>query len=593
MTRRALLIGSQTYGLTAVPSDVERVAAALAERGFEVERCAGEDATRAGILAAYRRLIAASSGGDAALVYYSGHGAWSADVADPGPVQFLVPVDFEASTEREFRGIAAPELSALLGELTARTRNATMVLDCCFASRMVRGPGPTVKALAAPPSAKVAGHLAMLRASGARLGGPDVESNPHAVRLVACGPDQPAYEHTMADGRRTGMLTDSFLAALGEAAGLRISWAVLGRRVRERVMARFPEQRPEIEGPIRRALFEVEELEQARALPYYRERGLHWLRGGRLLGVSEGDEYAVMPLESLGTDAARRLATAVVVDVVGDRSRVALDRPGGHIPEGAPAFPLRSAAPRRPVSLEPGSEGGAARRLLEECLRASTCLRLGADAEPPVGRIRPIGSGIEVLDGGGDPLAPPLSADAWGAHEAIRRLELVARAQAMRELEGERAVAFGLEWGRVMGGAPRPLPWAGAYLSAGERIYVRLSNESAVRLYASVFDVGVAGRVALLNRSQPSGIGLGPGEVEVLGRRPGGALEGLRLEWPGDVPRTGARLESLVVIISSAPQDLRALETEGYRSAPAAASFHAVKHLSFWLSQGPHDSNQQ
>lgn len=589
MARRALLIGSQTYGLTAVLSDVERVAAALAGRGFEVERCAGEEATRAGILAAYRRLIAASSGEDAALVYYSGHGAWSADAGEPGPVQFLVPVDFEASTEREFRGITAPELSALLGELTARTRNATMVLDCCFASRMVRGPGPTVKALAAPPSAKVAGHLARLRASGAKLGGPDVESNPHAVRLVACGPDQPAYEHTAQDGGRTGMLTDSFLAALGEAEGLRISWAALGRRVRERVMARFPEQRPEIEGPIRRALFEVEELEQARALPYYRERGLHWLRGGRLLGVSEGDEYAVMPVESLGADAAGRLATAVVVDVAGDRSRVALDRPGSHIPEGAPAFPVRSGAKRWPVALAPGL----GRQLLEERIPASPWLRLGGDDDPPVGHVRPREGGIEVLDGGGDPLAPLLSTDEWGAREAVRRLEMFARAQAMRELEGDRAVAFGLEWGRVWGGAPRPLPQAGAYLAAGERIYVRLSNEGSARLYASVFDVGVAGRITLLNRSQPSGIGLGPGEVEVLGRRPGGALEGLRLEWPEDVPRTGARLESLVVVISSAPQDLRALETEGYRSAPAVAAFHAVKHLSFWLSPGPHDSNRE
>jgi hypothetical protein len=595
MRRRALIIGSQTYGLSAVHGDADRVAKAMAGLGFEVDRCAGEDATREGILAGYRRLIDACSSDDVAFVYYSGHGAWSIDAADPGPVQFIVPVDFEASTEDDFRGIAAPELSALLGELTSRTRNVTTVLDCCFAAGMARGVGPLVKALAAPPRLEVGPHLRRLSAQGRALGGPDVESNPDAIRLMASGVDQPAYEHTTQDGLRTGILTDSFLAVLREAQGVRISWAVFGRRVRERVMARFPEQRPEIEGPIRRALFEVEEVEQARALAYCRERGLHWLRGGRILGLKEGDEYAVMPLDALGPARPGHLALATVVEVSGDRSRVALDRPGSHIPEGAPAFLVRSAQRRRPVRLAStsGEGGDALWRILKDHIHAShvLCLQVEGDDSPALGSVVSGAGGIEVLDGEGDPIAMPRPATPTGAAEAVRRLENLARAQAVRELEdgtedsrmGPRLI---LEWGRIVDGAAKRLPTVGAYLRTGDRIYVRIDNQGPVRLYASVLDVGVAGQITLLNRSQPSGIRLGPGQSEILGRRPGGKLEGLLLEWPEDVPRTGPRLESLVLVISDAPQDLRALETDGYRSASVALVHHAVRQISFWLS--PH-----
>src|SRR5262249_21149484 len=44
-------------------------------------------------------------------------------------------------------------------------------------------------------------------------------------------------------------------------------------------------------------------------------------------------------------------------------------------------------------------------------------------------------------------------------------------------------------------------------------------------------------------------------------------LEGLRLSWPESVPRDGQRTESLVVIVADRPQELRALEQRGVRSA--------------------------
>jgi hypothetical protein len=597
------------------------MADALEALGFSVIRCAGEEATREGILQSYRRLLEACAPGEAAFVYYAGHGAKAPDPGDG--FQFIVPVDFERSTEEDFRGITALELSGLLGELTARTRNVAVVLDCCFAARMFRGGELVPRVLPEVPLPVVRAHLARLQARGLALGGLHVESNPHAVRLVASALDESAFEYTNARGLRTGLLTDTFLEVLEEARGLRVSWGQLGRRVRERVLARCPRQRPELEGPGRRLLFQLEELEQEFVLSYFPERNRHWLRGGQLHGVHVGDEYAVMPLGSLGPDTARALALARVVEVWGGASRVELEgRSGSVIPTGVPAFLLRSPQPRRAVALEgPWGEGEPFSLRLCEGLQSSPFVRqaVGEEPEPVLTRVRLGEGGVDVVDAGGDSLVHPLPLTPHSVPEVVRVLELQARAQALRELEST-AEAEGLlgcldmEWGRVLASRALRLPTAGACLHAGERLYVRLRNRGRSRFYVSVLDIGVGGCITLLNTSQPSGLVLGPERVETLGARPDGTLVGLELDWPAAVPPVGERPESLVVIASDAPVDLRLLETSGSRLVRAMASSlerllqglrvgttravapqaggthgvrHAVKHIRFWLDPRP------
>jgi len=75
MTNWALIVGSQTGELRGPVGDAERIAAVLQDRGFEVDlRVTRENASRDGILAGYRQLIDRTHPGDAAVVYYSGHG---------------------------------------------------------------------------------------------------------------------------------------------------------------------------------------------------------------------------------------------------------------------------------------------------------------------------------------------------------------------------------------------------------------------------------------------------------------------------------------------------------------------------------------
>ena len=614
MRGHALVMGCQTYGLTGVLGDAERVAEALGTLGLEVSRCVGAEATRERLLQACRRLIDACGPDDAAVLYYAGHGAWS---PEPGVgFQFLVPVDFDRSTEEDFRGITSLELSGLLEALTARTRNVTVVLDCCFAARMFRGLDLVPRALPQVPLPLVRAHVQRLQARNVPLGGRHLESNPHAVRLVASALDAPAYEYTNARGVRTGLLTDAFLEVLAEARGLRVTWGQFGRRVRERVLARCPPQRPELEGPSRRWLFQLEEAEQERSLAYYPEHNRHWLRGGRLHGVHLGDEYAVMPLGAPGPEEGQALALARVIEVLGGTCRVELDRRmGGTLPTGAPAFPLRTVQPRRPVAVEaPREAGDAFFPRLHEGLLASALVRPTAEDEtaPLLACVQRGDRGVDVFDQGGDRVVQPLPPMPSRVGEVVRVLEFLARAQALRELEdgdgAERLLEpFELEWGRVRAGQALRLPSAGACLHTQERIYVRFQNRSRARLHVSVLDVGVGGLITLVSASQPSGLVVGAERSELLGARMDGTLVGLPLEWPGATPPEGVRPESLVIVVSDVPLDLRPLETSlqrttrsppptleqllqggggGKRSGSPgrrASVRYAVRHIRFWL----------
>jgi len=611
MTKRALVIGSQTFGLTGVHSDVKRMARALVEWGFEVEECVQDRATRAGILAAYQRLIDASEEGDCSLVYYSGHGARLPLSGSVGPAdthaQLIIPTDFGQSTDDDFRGITSPELSALQGALTFKTRNVIVVLDCCHSSAMSRGLDDVVRSLGdveqvaaqhaelrsrgKPWPQRITEHLARLRERGMAAEGPFLEANPYAVRLAAAGVDQSAWEYTNAMGIRTGILTECLLEALLEARGLTVSWEVLGRRIREQVLARRPTQRPEVEGPARRVLFGLEEPVPQPWLPYFTAEGRHWLRGGQLHGVHVGDEYALMPFPAMQVEPGQQLASGQVIHVLADRSEVALTPASAPGLERAVASLTRSQLPRRPVAIEVAGEGGErfaqARAELEQMLANSSlvCGSAEAGGHPVLARVCFTSGSIDLREREGVLAAHPLRAEEMRVERLISNLEAMARAQTLRELEsGTEAHAlperFSLEWGRVVAKQPQPLPVSGALLAPGERFYVRIRNSSFTSLYVTVFDVGVSSRIFLLNQREPSGMLVEAGKERWLGARPDGELEGIELGWPGSVPDTGVRgLESLVVIISTAPQDLTSLQADGVRAGDFRAPASELESL--------------
>ncbi|WP_344951802.1 caspase family protein [Sphaerisporangium flaviroseum] len=576
MPRRALLIGSAVDGLKGVGNDLDIMESLLTDRRFEIRRHEREDATRDAILAAYRRLIDDTSADDPVVVYYSGHGAvalappaTAAGMAQPPPYQFIVSYDFESSSEDDFRGITAFELSILLADLTERSRNVTVILDCCYAARMSRDPDLVPRALRRPYRADIEAHL-LRRGISQRLRElPNVVSNPHSVRLVACGPRESSFEYPSGSGRSVGVFTESLDLAMKEAQGVPVTWATLVRRARSRVQLISPNQRPEAEGESGRLPFTVEVPDTAGVLPVTVQNGRTVLLGGRIVDVEVGDVYAVLPAGAALAEPGLAVATATVRTVTATTATVDLAYLHGatSLPVDAEAHPVRRSTPLRPVEIL--GTGPDADRVRAAVSAATHVRPATGDDTDPLASVDVTAGTVELRDRAG-PLTPPASLDDDVLLATVRDLNRLARAATVEALEsGGGATAldassFEVECGRVVGGRPEPIPASGTTLFAGERLYVRLRNRDPRRLYFFLFDLGVSRAITLITSADPSGIGLDRDEEWVVGGSPDGdGLVGQELFWPerftGGVPRS----ESLIVIVTDRRQELRALEQEG------------------------------
>ena len=591
--RIALLIGAQTGGLTGVENDVGSMSAALRKRGFAPTLLTGAKADRAGIIAAYEQLIADAAPDDAVVVFFSGHGGLISPppTGEPGPgamdMQFIVPADYDDSTEDDFRGILSVELSVLLARLTDRTRNVVVALDCCHAAHQSRAAGLRVKALAHQPTYDMLrAHLERQRRQGQQVDRRPAEGNAYAVRIVACAPEQAAYEYNNDHGVRTGMLTEALTLALAEADGLEVTWATVMDRVRRRVLTFVPNQRPEAEGPSSRLLFQTEEAEPLAALPAIStaEAGRIRIDGARLLGVQVGDEFTIMPAGAPGPAEATKLGDATVVGL-GPIEALAALRPAGprepasasgappaRLPLGARAYRTKAVAPAVPVRVVPSTDPRAAE--LVAAMAASTFVRPAGPDDPDdrwLAEVLVDDAGRFTIHDRIGPLTGPRP-PGDGVGPVLRDLERLARAVAVRALTEDPRWAHDhpvtVEWGRVDGNTTNPLELSGAVLYAGERIYVRLRNDSQETVYASLVDVGVSGQIALVTRSSPGGVTLPPGKEYAYGYDD---LEqvwtGRAVAWPDGLDPARARPETILVLTSSQPADVSVLNQDGVLGA--------------------------
>lgn len=582
MACRALLIGSQTGGLSGVENDIDSMAEVLSRWGFASTRCVAANACRAGIFDAYERLIADARPDDALVIYYSGHGGYgrqrgTGNNGQPAmALQFIVPTDFDESSAGDFRGIMSVELSLLLARLTEKTKNVTVALDCCHAAHMCRRDELelVVKAQPRPVSYDVLEHHLQGLRSHRNLDIWQPPGNPWAVRIVACAPEQSAYEYTNADGVRTGMLTDTLVGALREAqtGGLRVSWSTVTERVRQRVLTFMSAQRPEAEGPAHRLLFETAEADPVATLPVLVSGDRVSLDGAPLLGVRVGDEFTVMPPDSTGPDDETKIGDVTIDEVraVAAAGVLQARRPEAAVPLGARAYQTKAAASAMPVRLPGGGKEPAA---LAKAVEDSPILRVAEPDEPGSVEVRAGEAGDLVIWDRIGPLHPPRAADEAGIAQAVRNLKRLAWASSLRCLTDDPAHALDtpidVEFGLVNDGEAEPLPAAGSILYLGQRIYLRIRNNGDRRVYVSLIDIGVSSQVAILNTATPGGEAVDPGAVYTFGWNDlKDVLQGSQLTWPDGLMRALPRPETVLILITSEPQHIRGLEQHGVRGAP-------------------------
>lgn len=595
----ALVVGCPGEGLRGVVCDVVAMADMLRARGFGVEVCAGEDATRDGILDEYDRLIARARPDLPAAFYYTGHGFYAYRKAEEKPWQGICPADIGSSTAEDFRGITAWELSIKLAQLTRRTQNVTLIFDCCHATLLTREGklrGGVPRTLPHPIRVSFAAHLEALRAKyGHDFDAVDPAGNRDAVRLVACGQGETAFECEVRPGEYRGAFTDALLRIMNELGDVQVSWATLENPIRSRVFDRFPTQRPSVDGPARRLVFSLQEDHPSRTTLIVAVPGGFELGEGRLMGVSRGDVYGVMPPGCRSYCPGEAIAEIEVSEIFATTALATLRHwHHGHtaLHRAAVGFPLE----RRPAAWAVNVIASDTAMVdIAAALCTTDTLRIAVQGELALATLH-VAEDVLTIHDPISSLCHPLQFPG-DLCQAMSILATLGNARRLREYEGEHGVAaheLAVEWGVVKDGAMRRMPERGAVLGLRDRVYVRVVSAAKRPLYVHVFNIGIADVVRMMTQNlAAAGVPLHEARSEmVLGRCSDGTLSGLPLYWPSTVPRAVPRVEELVVLVTTMPANLQRLETEdqhgGRRSVYGLAELdgYFAKRLSWILYPG-------
>lgn len=569
MTQRALLIGSETYGLGGCNADVALMREVLTRVGFaDIAVLTGSAASRDEILQGYHHLIDSTDPADTVVVYYSGHGGrlarpdWAQRQAagQQAFLQYIVPFDMAETTAADFRGLLSLELSTLQARLSVRTRNVTTILDCCHSGLMSRNPLFVPKAISRAFPAD--GALKKLGELELRLSGGFGDGNPHAVRVVACGPDQSAFEapSTSRPGERHGLLTEALADLLTAPFVARLTWQTVAERLRMAVSTAAPTQRPEVEGPSRRLVFSVDEDQHVGALPVRVSAGQILVSAADVLGVAAGDQYTL--LDASG----EALGTATVASVEVGEATLTHALPAAEVAGALTAAPLRTTT-RHAVSVNVRDQ--ALNDAVRNAIDASPVLTATSGKTSAIGSVSEGDGGLVVADEAGLALhVAALATDPAGVHAAVTLLERVAQACRFRALQPiddrsrlahpvEVTISRHLDDNRSV-----VLAGSGERLFAGDKLSVTVRNLSPAPLYWWLFDIGTDSTIELVTQASPSGRRLEPaGQPGDTGTFGGADQAGL--VFPASVPADGGRPETFVVIAADTAQDLSPLRTRG------------------------------
>jgi Caspase domain len=547
------------------PDDVARVTSrvrrVLRARGFDVDLRAGPDATRAGILQGYDRLIELSGPGDVAAIYYIGHGGFKWLGNELRACQYIVPADMGTDPDAAWRGITAWELSIKLNQLTAKTTNVTVVIESCSASRMsfdLPEDGPRHDELPDPRTLPRQ-HLEELRRRYAEaFDSADVVRDPVAVLVASCGQAATSYDYNF---------TDVLLDVL-QSVDERTTWETVMTIVRARVLDAHPTQRPDVAGPLRRQLFELVEREGRGLVPLRMVGGLYELPTGALAGDVVGDRYAVLPIDARNLDPERAVERITVTQVFPVRSLAERDGPARHTSLGVVlGVPISRCGERYPVALSLDAEENM--EITCEVQRAPL-LRIAQDGDTPLATLQLDGRRLTILDARG-PAFPPV---AYPAHldETIRNVVSLAKGHELRKLAeayGSSETLIQIELGVVVEGTRCVRGGAPPVLASGDRLYVAVTRVTDIErdLFVHVFQLDVRGVITILTAATPVGEILTAFATSVVvGRSRFGRLEGIELVWPEGVAAEERRDMAIAVLVTSFEVDVRNLAVPTFQT---------------------------
>ncbi len=306
-----------------------------------------EEATRAAIIDGFRTHLSQAREDDVALFYYCGHGStesappeWNSLDAD-GKNQTFIPVDARANGVYD---IADKELTALIQGIHDAAQSdrvqVVVISDSCHSggnTRSVDDDGVGRMTASPNTSRTLADYLPEARAlfDPTRVAATGLP-NPRHVALAACQSNEIAKEFPTDPPPRRGAFTVAFEEAV-RALGSTATYTGLINAVRMKVRERAAAQVPNLYVSGGASASDVFLGGQAGRddLTVDHNKAGWWLSAGAIDGVPVPEKGHVTEVAiyergapAAGADSATPVATAVVVEVEADRSRLNVTPPG-------------------------------------------------------------------------------------------------------------------------------------------------------------------------------------------------------------------------------------------------------------------------
>ena len=520
----ALLVGIDTYrlpqlNLSGCVNDVKLAERLLRDRiapqDLVVETLCDAEATRAGIIQAFRRHLGAAGAGDIAVFWYSGHGStgplpaeiWYAESA--GRCQTTVCHDSRAGAP----DLYDKEIALLVHEVVATGARLVSIMDSCHSRSALRGDptGLTPRAadpLTVPPALR--DLLPELVADAADLTRPVPGAQvPGHVALAACNEWELANERLFADGVH-GVFSEALgnaLARLGPDATYRNVLSYARCRVESRLRAQTPAL--EAVGDLADEAFLGGTLRPRASHVTLRHLRGHW-------EVDAGAVHGIVADAQLGVHRAEPLQEVRVVRVDTHRSVV---EPVGWSPDEERQYEMvLTDVPLPPVSVSIRADPDVSARLTTVVQVAShnggpsPHIRIIPPRAEPASRLvlcvhqAEDRRAIQVTSADGRPLADWVDADDRGIIQTVQDLEHIARWLQVRNLESASPAleeAVQIEVLPALPGGKRPARDADwqpsksldfAYTWNGSEweppsVFVRLRNTTTRKLFCVLLDL--------------------------------------------------------------------------------------------------------
>lgn len=608
--KHALIVGidrysnfEERYQLSGCVNDAKLIRSILIDHfGFSpsgITELHNAAASQQGILQAMNRLAEQIGQDDIVVFHFSGHGSRrtsSKPDEGTGMDSTITPADSGCVDPFPNLDIIDDVIHEWLERLARKTRNITLIFDCCHSgtitrdvsSARVRSVPPDYRSL--PAMGVDPTRLPTRRTSGRTRAGSVgwLQISDAYVVMSGCRDDEYSHEYAFDQGGemiRSGALTHFLTRALLQARP-GSTYRDVFELARQGVNTRFPQQHPQIEGAQDREIFGIRDIEPLRFVPVVAVDGdTATLGGGAAHGLLIDSTWTAYAAGTKQTRDSAPLATIEITRVGALTAEGRIRSGAAELAVGARCVESAPAASRFLLSVDLSALDADDAESFGRQLMQSKLLLRARSPETADMRVRLLGPGQapsldaatwEVIDRAGQLAMPRRRADDGSKMEAlIGNLESIARfrnALALDNPQSNLDVEFNIFRVRP-DGELETANGGGFVFEEGDRLAFEIINRESRNIFVSILNFGLTGKIALLYPPSRASEMIAPGKSIRIGV----GEQRMTLGVPGEF-QLQRGTEALKAFISTDETDFRWLQQGGLRSV-AAASVGLKRHF--------------